>query len=253
MTLPKESREVKNMKNRGQMTNTQHLLVGLVIIALIGSWTAAYMVSGVPGNTATEKQVGDLSSEVSDLKTRVSDLRDRVKSLEQGQTTILEKIGVEVARISTTSISVPPAKPGEEITVTVSVMNAGGKAGSKDITLEVDGEELRTKPVSVDPGETKTVQFDVTLEEGTHTVSADGQLTSVSVKPTEKKTITLRVITGTYAGAPHYGYLGPKGEETKKQIPKWYRQLKRQIHPTSENETIKPVRQLKDKSENGKG
>jgi uncharacterized cupredoxin-like copper-binding protein len=63
-------------------------------------------------------------------------------------------------------------EPGEEVTVSVTVKNVGGKSGSYTAELLIDGFKVDEETVTLDPGEETTVEFTVTEDtDGTYTVS----------------------------------------------------------------------------------
>ena len=66
--------------------------------------------------------------------------------------------------------------------VTAIVENAGGEAGTYNVTLTLFGEELRTKTVEVPGGETREVTFDQRVDAGgTYTVEVNGETARLEV------------------------------------------------------------------------
>lgn len=187
-------------RNKGQGT-IQYVTVILVIVALVGSWMA-YSSAG----TASTKELAK-KKDISKLKDRIVTLRERIKKLEEGQSSIMKKIGgVMPARLIVTSISTPSVKPGETASITVTVSNTGGKTGTKDITLKVAGETVGTQSVTVKPGSTNTVSFEVKKSEaGNYKVSAGGATATLTVKAGAGKQVTIRYWSSYAAEGP-----GPK-------------------------------------------
>jgi PKD repeat protein len=62
-------------------------------------------------------------------------------------------------------------EPGEEVTVSVTVVNIGEEAGTIVVDLMLDGEVFESKPVTLSGGESEDVAFGVSSEEeGSHTL-----------------------------------------------------------------------------------
>ncbi|MBP1923503.1 hypothetical protein J2751_002545 [Halorubrum alkaliphilum] len=79
------------------------------------------------------------------------------------------RIGAVEASIATDSIDV-----GESTTVEARVENDGGAAGDHSLTLTADGDSLATREVALDPGESTTVSFPVSIEAaGDYEVAVD--------------------------------------------------------------------------------
>ncbi len=74
-------------------------------------------------------------------------------------------------------LSVTPAqiKPGEEVTITVSVANTGGTEGSYPAKLKINGEQEASKNITVAAGSSQTVTFTTTRQAiGDYTVEVNG-------------------------------------------------------------------------------
>jgi len=69
------------------------------------------------------------------------------------------RIGAVEASLATDSVDA-----GAETTVEARVENDGGAAGEHSLTLTADGDPLATREVALDPGESTTVSFPVSLE-----------------------------------------------------------------------------------------
>jgi hypothetical protein len=90
------------------------------------------------------------------------------------------------ADIKVTSVSVSPyqVEVGSSVTITVELRNSGDVEGSETVTLEVDGEPVGTRSVTVDGTDTATIDFNVTENTiGRHYASVDGKGTSFTVLP----------------------------------------------------------------------
>ena len=78
------------------------------------------------------------------------------------------------------TINPPEVNPGQKVTISATVTNLGGKRGSYEVTL--GGDFMATKSVTLNPGESKAVSFEVTPTElGVHSVSVDGLTGSFTV------------------------------------------------------------------------
>lgn len=64
---------------------------------------------------------------------------------------------------------------GNPVTISCSVMNIGSESGSKTIELKIGGEVVATKSVTLAPGESEVVSFEVTPDVAkSYSVSANG-------------------------------------------------------------------------------
>ncbi|MFC1487078.1 CARDB domain-containing protein [Thermoproteota archaeon] len=76
--------------------------------------------------------------------------------------------------ISDLLITSTEAEPGEEVTISVTITNVGGKVGSYTIPLTIDQTLEATKTVTLEKGESTTAEFKVTKETlGTYNVEVD--------------------------------------------------------------------------------
>ena len=76
--------------------------------------------------------------------------------------------------ISDLLITSTEAEPGEEITISVTITNVGGKVGSYTIPFTIDQTLEATKTVTLEKGESTTAEFKVTKETlGTYNVEVD--------------------------------------------------------------------------------
>jgi len=86
--------------------------------------------------------------------------------------------GPSPAEFVVSDLSVHPTevRPGEEATISVSVENVGGRPGTCNVALKIDGAiESFARNCILRPGETKTVRFTVEREEtGSYSVDVNG-------------------------------------------------------------------------------
>ena len=75
---------------------------------------------------------------------------------------------------------------GDEVTISLFVVNTGGKSGSYEVTLKVDGVVAATKEVTVSAGFSKEVTFTISKDiAGTYSVDVNGLTDSFTVKEEE--------------------------------------------------------------------
>ena len=74
-------------------------------------------------------------------------------------------IVLETAEYDIVKLDVNPGsvKSGEEVTVTVNVTNTSDVEGNQSVTVQVDGVDTESENVTLDPGETKQVQFNFSV------------------------------------------------------------------------------------------
>ena len=75
--------------------------------------------------------------------------------------------------------------PGQRITIAVDLINEFAVPASRTFVLKLDGEELETRDVTLDPGEerTETFEFNAPQEIGQHVIEIDGILRIFEVVP----------------------------------------------------------------------
>jgi hypothetical protein len=89
------------------------------------------------------------------------------------------------AAFTSSGLTIDPSfvKVGDAVTISVDCSNEGSRAGSHTITLKVDGEVEGEKTVTLDPGVTATVSFEVSAaEEGAYSVDVNGLSGSYEVR-----------------------------------------------------------------------
>ena len=88
--------------------------------------------------------------------------------------------------VSGLSISPSEVKAGESVTISVDVANSGGTTGTHTVTLKVNGSELATKSLTLDPGQSQGVTFAIKTESGgTNTVEVNGQKDTFTARKVE--------------------------------------------------------------------
>jgi hypothetical protein len=86
---------------------------------------------------------------------------------------------------STSDLTVLPesANPGQQVTVSVRVVNGGTGEASKMVILKINGEAQEQKEVKLAAGRSQVLSFNVSKPDpGKYTVSVDGQSASFTVK-----------------------------------------------------------------------
>ncbi|GAI34271.1 unnamed protein product [marine sediment metagenome] len=108
-------------------------------------------------------------------------------------------------RVSNLIISPLEVNPGQVVTISVKIINIGSEAG--DYTLKLGGDFVAEQLITLEPGESKPISFEVTPDVAkTYQVSVDG-LTG-SFKATEAPVADIRVTD--LAIEPSEGYVGEK-------------------------------------------
>ena len=79
---------------------------------------------------------------------------------------------------------------GDEVTISLLVANTGGKSGSYEVTLKINGVVAATKEVTVSAGLSKEVTFTISKDiAGTYSIDVNGLTDSFTVK--EKETAVI--------------------------------------------------------------
>jgi plastocyanin len=88
-------------------------------------------------------------------------------------------------------VSSAEVNPGETLTISVSVTNTGGEAGTHDVILKVAGVKESSKSISLNPGESTEVSFTISREKpGTYQIECDSLPGSFVVKEAVVKPVT---------------------------------------------------------------
>ena len=103
------------------------------------------------------------------------------------------------------TVNPPAVNPGGRVTISVIVTNIGGMKGSYEVIL--GGDFMAAKTVTLEPGESRMVSFEVTPTElGVYSVSVDGLTGSFSVVEVPVADIQLSNLvispTEVYVGEP---------------------------------------------------
>ena len=92
---------------------------------------------------------------------------------------------------SSLSISPIEVNIGDEVTISLLVANTGGKSGSYEVTLKIDGVVAATKEVTVSAGFSKEVTFTISKDiAGIYSVDVNGLTDSFTVKEEETAVIS---------------------------------------------------------------
>ncbi len=86
-------------------------------------------------------------------------------------------VAPEPAKFVVSDLSISPGEviAGESVTISFDVANSGSTTGTHTVTLKVNGSELATKSLTLDPGQSQRVTFTAKTESGgTYTVEVDG-------------------------------------------------------------------------------
>ncbi len=86
-------------------------------------------------------------------------------------------VAPEPAKFVVSDLSISPGEviAGESVTISFDVANSGGTTGTHTVTLKVNGSELATKSLTLDPGQSQRIAFTAKTESGgTYTVEVDG-------------------------------------------------------------------------------
>lgn len=75
-----------------------------------------------------------------------------------------ETLGPAKFSVSELSISPTEAKPGQQVSVTATLLNSGGSKGKYEVEFSVNGANWKFKFFHLDPGESTTVTFTVSKE-----------------------------------------------------------------------------------------
>jgi len=93
-------------------------------------------------------------------------------------------ISVPTAVFSLSNLRVSPetVAAGEEVTITVTLANTGDAAGSRTVTLKINGVVEATQDITLSADASRSVEFKVTRDQaGVYNVEVDGQLSSFEV------------------------------------------------------------------------
>ncbi|KXA93527.1 hypothetical protein AKJ66_01885 [candidate division MSBL1 archaeon SCGC-AAA259E22] len=86
------------------------------------------------------------------------------------------------------SVSPKEVKTGEPITVSVQIKNPGETEASRTLKLEVNGEQEKAREVSLKPGSSSSIEFDVRKEtEGSYLIKVGSATSSFEVVKPEKE------------------------------------------------------------------
>ncbi|OPX61817.1 MAG: hypothetical protein A4E29_00696 [Methanomassiliicoccales archaeon PtaB.Bin134] len=105
---------------------------------------------------------------------------------------------------------------GGSITVSITIVNEGNSSGSYDLTMILDGEQVASERVALEPGESKNITFRATnLGDGTHEVTVGGETQSFVTGTTVEWPSLIAIIVAIIAGV----LLLTRKRKPKKEIP----------------------------------
>lgn len=105
---------------------------------------------------------------------------------------------------------------GGSITVSIAIVNEGNSSGSYDLTMILDGEQVASERVALEPGESKNITFRATnLGDGTHEVTVGGETQSFVTGTTVEWPSFIVIIVAIVAGV----LLLTRKRKPKKEIP----------------------------------
>jgi len=105
---------------------------------------------------------------------------------------------------------------GGSITVSITIVNEGNSSGSYDLTMILDGEQVASERVALEPGESKNITFRATnLGAGTHEVTVGGETQSFVTGTTVEWPSFIVIIVAIVAGV----LLLTRKRKPKKEIP----------------------------------
>ena len=129
----------------------------------------------IDGRTAAEKEVSVLPGGAELVTFEVFETKAGEHKVEVGG--LEDKFVVPEADIGVTALDINPrqVREGEKVTVIAEVTNDGGVTGTHKLELKIDGRTAAEKEVSVLPGETELVTFEVVeTKAGEHKVEVGG-------------------------------------------------------------------------------
>ncbi len=105
---------------------------------------------------------------------------------------------------------------GGSITATMAIVNEGNSSGSYDLTMILDGEQVASEKVALEPGEAKNITFRATnLADGVHEVTVGGETQSFVTGTTVEWPSLIVLVTAIVAGV----FLLTRKRKPKKEMP----------------------------------
>ena len=112
--------------------------------------------------------------------------------------TTLGPAAISLAPNSSVKINPPEAGSGENVSISVTVLNSGGASGSYNLVLKINGLIENTQEITVPAGVSRDINFDVTKDvAGTYQVDINGLTGSFIVTKNSTTTMTTTQITTT--------------------------------------------------------
>ncbi len=116
---------------------------------------------------------------------------------------------VRPASFQVVSLGVTPAQVqvDEEATVTAQVTNTGGLAGNFTAVLTMNGEEVATKTITIQPEKIAKIIFNISREKpGTYKIQLDSASATLVVTAVEERDVELKYDSGVSQDALWAGY-----------------------------------------------
>ena len=105
---------------------------------------------------------------------------------------------------------------GGSVTVTLAIVNEGNSSGSYDLAMILDGEQVASEKVAMEPGESKNITFRATnLGDGMHEVSVAGETQSFTTGTTVEWPSFVVLIAALVVGV----FMADQEEEAQEEIP----------------------------------
>jgi len=117
------------------------------------------------------------------------------------------------ARLEYSNLTIEPksVQPGEDVNITVVASNLGTFRDTDTITLKVNGEEVMTKDLDLDPGESTTIEYSLNRSEpGTYVIEVNGQSDTFNVTGNEGIYLDFTVTDAVLSHDGEYLYLSSK-------------------------------------------
>jgi hypothetical protein len=118
-----------------------------------------------------------------------------------GQATVIIRVPAPDIRVGAVDVRPGEVEVGQPVVVSIIVENLGRAAGSRKLTINLDGRAISQPEVFLDPGQMLTIRREV-LEEvvGAHIVSVEGVVVTFEVKVADRA--DLRLVPGSLTIEP---------------------------------------------------
>jgi hypothetical protein len=116
---------------------------------------------------------------------------------------------VQPASFQVVSLGITPEQvlAGQDATVTAQVANTGGLAGNFSAELTMNGEQVASRTITIQPDKIARVTFNVSKDKpGTYKIQLGGASTTLTVKAVEEREVELKYDNGVPQDALWAGY-----------------------------------------------